>query len=101
MSNISSTENDVNIHIGKAWTVIDRLSTEWKSDLFDEIKREFLQAVTTSVLRYGCTIWTLANRLDKKVDGNYTIIFWTNPGSNTLQNNKGTATYLLSHKPSK
>ena len=26
-SNISSTEIDVNVHIGKAWTAIDKLST--------------------------------------------------------------------------
>ena len=31
VSNISSTESDVNI--SKAWTVIDRLSTVWKSNL--------------------------------------------------------------------
>ena len=44
-SNISSTESVANIHIGNAWTAIYRLSTIWKSDLFDEIKREFFQVV--------------------------------------------------------
>ena len=29
-SNISSTERDVNIRIGKVWTAIDRLSFKWK-----------------------------------------------------------------------
>ena len=32
-SNIASTENNVNICIGKTWTTIDRLSTIWKSNL--------------------------------------------------------------------
>ena len=41
-SNISSTESDVNIRIGKAWTFIDRLTIIWKSDLFDKINQEFL-----------------------------------------------------------
>ena len=40
-SYISSTERDVNIGIGKAWTATDRLSTIWKSDLSDKINREF------------------------------------------------------------
>ena len=40
-SNISPTESDVNIHIGKAWSTIDRLSTIWNSDLTDQIKLEF------------------------------------------------------------
>ena len=35
-SNISSTESSVSIHIGKAWIAIDRLSTIWKSELFDK-----------------------------------------------------------------
>ena len=38
--NISSTENHVNIRIGKAWIAIDRLS-----DLSDIIKRDFCQVV--------------------------------------------------------
>ena len=34
-SNISTTEHNVNISIGKAWTAIGRLITTWKSDLSD------------------------------------------------------------------
>ena len=30
-SNISLTKSDVNIHLGKAWTTIDNLSTMYKS----------------------------------------------------------------------
>ena len=41
---ILSTKNDINIHIRKAWTSIDRLSIIWKSDFSNKIKEEFLQA---------------------------------------------------------
>ena len=40
-NNISSTESNVNIGIGKAWTAIDKLSIIWKSDITDNIKRDF------------------------------------------------------------
>ena len=44
-SNISSTESDVNIVIGKAWTAIDRLMIIWKSDISDKIKGKLFQVV--------------------------------------------------------
>ena len=42
-SNISSIESAVNIRIGKAWRTIEMLSTIYKSDLSDKIKREYFQ----------------------------------------------------------
>ena len=48
------------------------LSVKWKSDLTDKIKRSFFQAAVVSILLYGCTTWTLTNRMEKKFDGNYT-----------------------------
>ena len=59
-SSVSSTENDIDTRLTKAWTAIDRLSIIWKSDLTDKMK-----------LLYGCTTWTLTKRLEK-LDGNYT-----------------------------
>ena len=53
-SNISSTESDVNIRFGKAWTVIVWSLTIWKSYLSDW--------------------WT--KRSEKKLDGNYTRMLW-------------------------
>ena len=38
---ISSTENDFNMQLAKAWTAIDGLSVIWKSDLTNKIKRRF------------------------------------------------------------
>ena len=40
-SSVSSTENDINTWLAKAWTTIDRLSVIWKSDLSDKIKHSF------------------------------------------------------------
>ena len=71
-SSVSSTENDIDTRLTKAWTTIDRLSIIWKSDLTDEMKRSFFQAAVVSILLYGCTTWTLTKRLEKKLDGNHT-----------------------------
>ena len=54
-SNISSTENDVNIRIVKAWCAIDMLSIIWKSSLSDKLKLDFIPAAAVSVLLYECT----------------------------------------------
>ena len=54
----------------KVWTVINRLMTIWKSDLFDKIKWEFFQTVAVSRLLYGCTTCILIKHLEKKLDGN-------------------------------
>ena len=73
-SSVESTEKDIETRLTKAWTAINRLSTIWKSDLTDKMKRSFFQAAVTSILLYGCTTWTLTKRLEKKLDGNYTIM---------------------------
>ena len=69
---VSSTKKDIDTLLMKAWTAIDRLSIIWKSDLTDKMKRSFFQAAVISILLYGCTIWMLTKRLEKKLDGNYT-----------------------------
>ena len=71
-SSVSSTEKDIDTRLTKAWTAIDMLSIIWKSNLTDKMKRSFFQAAVVSILLYGCTTWTLAKRLEKKLDGNYT-----------------------------
>ena len=71
-SSVSSTEKDIDTRLTKAWTAIDKLSVIWKSDLTDKMKCSFFQAAVMSILLYGCTIWTLTKRLEKKLDGNYT-----------------------------
>ena len=67
-SNIASTEKDVNIRIGKAWGALDGLHIIWKSNISDEMKREFFRAIVESVLMYGSNTWTLTKRLQSKLD---------------------------------
>ena len=38
---VSPTKNNINTRLAKAWSVIDRLSVLWKSDLSNKIKRNF------------------------------------------------------------
>ena len=75
-SSVSSTEKDIDTRLTKAWTTIDRLSTIWKSDLTDKMKRSFFQTAVVSILLYSCTTLTLSKRLEKKLDSNYTRMLW-------------------------
>ena len=52
-SSVESTEKDIETRLTKAWTAINRLSTIWKSDLTDKMKRSFFQAAVTPILLYG------------------------------------------------
>ena len=72
-SNISSIESNVNIRIGKLWTAF-KLSFIYKSNLTDKRKRDSFQAVTESILLYGCTTWTSLKGIEKKLDWSYSRI---------------------------
>ena len=37
------------------------------------MQHSFFQAAVVSILLYGCTTWTLTKRLEKKLDGNYSV----------------------------
>ena len=71
-SSVSSTEKDIDTRLAKAWTANGSLSVIWKSDLTDKMKRSFFQTAVVLILLYGCTIWTLTKRMEKKLDGNCT-----------------------------
>ena len=103
-SSVSSTEIDINTRLTKAWTAIDRLSLTWKSDQTDKIKRSsFFQAAVVSILLYGCTIWRLTKRMEKRLNRNYTSMLRAiiSPGGSTTQSSSCTATYHPSRKLSK
>ena len=103
-SSISSTKNDINKRRVKAWTAVDRLSVICKSYLSDKIKRNLIPAVVVSILQYGCTTWTLTQRIEKKLDGICTRCYelhWTSHGSSIPQNSSCMTSYLSSLKPSK
>ena len=40
-SSVSSTENNINTRLAKAWTANDRHSVTWKSNLSNRIKHSF------------------------------------------------------------
>ena len=71
-SSVSSTEKDIDTRLAKTWTANNRLSVIWMSDLTDKIKRSFFQAAVVSILLYRYSARTLTNRMEKKLDGNYT-----------------------------
>ena len=48
-TSIPSTEIDINTRLANAWTVNDRLSVIWKSDLIDKIKYNFFQEMVVWV----------------------------------------------------
>ena len=103
-SNVSSTETDINTRLAKAWTAIGRLSVIWKSDLTDKMKRSFFLTAIVSILLYGCTAWTLTERMEKKLDDNYTRMLraiLNKSWRNTPQSSSGTVTYHPSRKLSK
>ena len=57
--------------------------------------------LSSSILLYGCTTWTLTKLLEKKLDSNYTRMLraiLNNPGSNTQLGTNYTVTYHLSRK---
>ena len=60
------------IRLAKSGITVDRLLIIWKSGLSHRIKRDWSQTVAVTLLRYRCTTWKLARRLEKKNDDNYT-----------------------------
>ena len=76
-SYIASTKHDVNIRLGKAWDALDELDKIWKSNLPDNLKRNFFRAAVETVLLYGSVSWTLTTHLEKKIDGAYTRMLRT------------------------
>ena len=76
-SYIASTEHDVNIRLGKAWDALNELDKIWKSNLPDNLKRNFFRAAVETVLLYGSVSWTLTTHLEKKIDGAYTRMLRT------------------------
>ena len=71
-NSISSTENDINTQLAKAWTAINRLSVIWKSDLTNKNNAVFFQAAVVLILLYGCTTGALTKHMEKKLNINYT-----------------------------
>ena len=97
-SSVSLTEKDIDTRLTKAWTAIDRLSIIWKSDLTDEMKRSFFQAVVVSILLYGCTTCNGWRRNLTATTQECWEQYWTSPGDNTPRDANCTAICLPSRK---
>ena len=50
---IYSNEKDVDIRIGKAWVALQKLDTNWNSNLPKNLKLAFFHSTVSSVLLYG------------------------------------------------
>ena len=68
-SYIASTKHDVNIRLGKVWSALNQLDKIWKSNLSDNLKRNFFRAAVESVLVYSSVSWTLTKKCEKRIDG--------------------------------
>ena len=71
-SSVSSNDTDINTRLAKAGTAIDRLLAIWRSYLAYKVKGSFFQAVVVPILLYGGTNLTQTQRVEKKLDSNYT-----------------------------
>ena len=69
---VSDTEKDVKCRIALAWKALNSMKNIWSSQMSQSLKVKFFTATVESVLLYGCESWTLASRLEKRLDGCYT-----------------------------
>ena len=73
-SKVISSENDIQMRIGSAWSTLNKLTPIWRSNLDVSIKREFFKTTVESVLTYSLQAWTLTRSLESKLNGAYTRI---------------------------
>ena len=73
-SKVISSENDIQMRIGSAWSALNKLTPIWRSNLDVSIKREFFKTTVESVLTYSLQAWTLTRSLESKLNGAYTRI---------------------------
>ena len=96
-SNISSTENDFNIRVEKAWTAIDESSTVRKFNLYSN-KTGILSCYShVSIIVWLHHLDFNETPREEACWGLCCLIFWTNPGSSTPQNSTSTAICLPSN----
>ena len=69
---IQSSEKDMNIRIGQAWSALNKMMKVWKSNLKNHLKIGFFRATVESVLLYGAECWTMTGEMRNRLDGTYT-----------------------------
>ena len=60
------------VRIGLAWKVLNKLNKIWKSKLKRKLKIQFFRSTVESILLYGAEHWTLMNKMYRRLDGTYT-----------------------------
>jgi hypothetical protein len=69
---IQSSEKDMNIRIGQAWSALNKMEKVWKSNLQNHLKVGFFRATVESVMLYGAESWTMTSTMRDRLDGSYT-----------------------------
>ena len=69
---IQSSEKDMNIRIGQAWSALNKMMKVCKSNLKNHLQIGFFRATVKSVLLYGAECWTMTGKMRNRLDGTYT-----------------------------
>ena len=70
---IQSSEKDMNIRIGQAWSALNKMMKVWKSNLKNHLNVGFFRATVGSVLLHGDECWTMtAGKMRNRLNGTYT-----------------------------
>ena len=57
-----------------AWNACNKLDKIWRSSINNKLKVQVFRAVIEPILLYGAETWTLTTRLERKLDGTYTLL---------------------------
>ena len=76
---MASTKKYIKMHKGVAWRACSKLTKSWKSTLPKQLKHRIFAITVESVLLYyhGCEAWTIANKVERDLDGCYTRMLRT------------------------
>ena len=94
---IQSSEKDMNIRIGQAWSALNKMMKVWKSNLQSHLRVGFFRATVESVLLYGAECWTMTGKMRNRLDGTYTRMLRAVlefPGRSIKPTKNCTATFL-------
>ena len=69
---IADSKKDMEVRIGLAWKVLNKLDKICKSKLERQLKIQFFRSTVETVLLYVGESWTLTNEMCRRLDGTYT-----------------------------
>ena len=71
---IGSSQDDIQNSKALAWKSCNALSKIWMSNLSRYIKIRLFQATVESVLVYGAETWNISSKIQKSLDGCYSMM---------------------------